>query len=238
MEEEKSAEALHLFFSGNAAAHLLERSDLGNREIRIIEAAIQTARSNNPDIETMREADKIIAGIRKNRNTINRPPSTSFPGYASSHETELGRLSSLEHHADVDPLGNPDSLLGYFYRDYQLHAVYGPALILLLILGLGWYIGDEDENLGERVGLNALHFSQARQRCRASGKRLPGNAEEVAAHLLRLREGRDRLGYWLRDGHIYYPLEDRTTKADEKVHLSLCLDPVPEKEHKGGDHGP
>jgi hypothetical protein len=184
---------------------------------------METARTPNPDIELMRKADALVREIRE-RNSFAELPLRKERRVFS--ESEIGRYSSLQYYAEKDPLGNPDTLLGYFYREFKINTLYGPILVLLLMAGAWWFFGSGDGNeLGSVLGLNATKFPMARYHCEQAGKQLPANADVIRERLPRLDEGRDRLGYWLADGRVYYPLTDETLRADERIHLYLCVAP-------------
>jgi len=224
MAGEKSVETLRVFFSGRGARDFLATQQLSTREQKLIEAAMATARTANPDIALMREADTLIREIQSREGA--GKPFASVPKERGRvyNDTELGRMSSLRFRPDYDPLGNPDSLQGYYYSNWLKENIYGPIIILLLIAGAWWYTGSSDSDISGIFGLTAAKFPVARYHCEKNGQRLPENPEEIRERLKVLDEGRDRLGYWLGDGRVYYPLSDETKKADERVHHTLCIE--------------
>jgi hypothetical protein len=227
MESIRSPEALRIYFRGPAPRRFLERSDITVRETRVVEAAIATAGSAAPDLETMREAERLI---RLHREEY--PPSGPRSGREERPdfaESEMARYSSLRNRPTYDAAGDPRTLRGYLYDNFKRRTIYAPIVIFALFF-LFWFLYDhlpgfrEEVESSDALFFNITHYPLAHYKCKAKGKRLPRTPEELSRRVMAWDEGKARIGYWLDGGRVYLPLEDRIiVPPDEMMRWYICI---------------
>jgi hypothetical protein len=227
----KSPEALHIFFGGAGALRALKSHDFTAAETRTIEAAIASARSANPDIGLLREADAIIE----------RAKAAATPADSSRNDftprREEGSISSLSGHftppeeregkPDWDPTGR--GLFGYLMWRYRWKHFYAPiltliaVLILFLVVKLFPTVGNEVRSSGF-IGMNTGSYEEAQRLCRETGAELPADPGEILSNVRKMNASQLELGYWLRDGRVYIPKNDTVKARDELQHWFICVE--------------
>jgi len=227
MESMRSPEALRIYFRGPAPRRFLKDSRISARESRVIEAAIATAGTADPDLDTMREAERLIRLHREEAfSSDSYQRKEERPDFA---ESEMARYSSLRNRPTYDAAGDPRTFRGYLYDNFIRRTIYAPIIIFALFF-LFWFLYDhlpgfrDEVESSDALFFNIAHYPLAHYKCKAEGKRLPRTPEELSRQVMAWDEGKARIGYWLDGGKVYLPLEDRIiVPPDEMMRWYICI---------------
>ncbi|WP_457607748.1 hypothetical protein [Nitratifractor sp.] len=225
---EKSPEALRIYFSGPAALKFLESNDLTVHEVKVIEAAMATARTANPDLDLLREADAIVH--RVSHPAAEEPRERREPERAFA-ESPLASLSRpMPRPGEEEP--NPRTFLGYLQwraRWEQRQMILVPlitfGLIFLAFLILKYVPGAQERLFtANSLPFSSAHYEEAVERCSKLDKRLPETVEELQESLDGIPDYKAKTGYWIGDGRVYYPATGEVKAKDRLLHWVVCVE--------------
>lgn len=227
---QKSPEALRIYFSGTQAAKALAEGNFTAEEARIIEAAMATARTPNPDLDLLREADAVLHRTVPDASEMRHG---TRPGERRSyHESSLAQLSKeMEIPESSDTV--PHSFLGYviwrWERRWRWRHIYAPIITLVLILLTSLivtrcsFVQDRLKASPKLSIINFTRFDEAQKRCEKIGQKLAATPKEILERIGSLDEIEAEWGYWLRDGRVFVPKSYQTLPADNRMHGFVCV---------------
>ena len=226
----RSPEALRIYFSGPAALKLLESKELSAHESKIIEAAIATAQTANPDLKILREADAVVQRLEHPRGETERDVWSP----AGPDESSLASLSGdFNPEKELEP--SRHTMLGRYIRwqqrRYRWRTFYAP-IVLLGIIFVAYLLVTRVPGVKERLQVsdalpipaNSAQYEEAVARCEKIGKHLPDSVDRLKSRLSKIPDYKAGTGYWLSDGRIYIPAKDTTVPRDKGFHWIVCVE--------------
>jgi len=227
----KSPEALRIYFSGTQPAKALAEGDFTVREAKIIEAAMATARTTNPDLSLLQEADAII-----HRPSADEGVHAGGKGDAAD-ETLYDESPLAELSKEIPPPESfePDrhTLIGYLMwrweRRWRWRNIYSPIITLVVVLIVGLvvtkcsFVQDRLKTSPTLSIINFTRYDDAKKRCEKIGQLLAATPDEILARLDTLSDIEAEFGYWLRDGKVFIPKTHQIIPADDRMHGFVCV---------------
>ena len=221
----KSPEALRIYFSGPRVLKFLESNRLTVHESRIIEKAMATARTANPDLGLLEKADAIIRKIEH--------PESAESEQSPRRETippAEGSLAQLSREMSETESFEPDrhTFLGWLIWRWKWENFYAPIITLGIILLL-YFVATHSVWVKNQIRssdtfLSCYRYNEAARVCRMVRKRLPADSEELLSHLEKIPDYKARQGYWLRGGSVYFPDSGKVQPKDKYLHWTLCVE--------------
>ncbi len=225
----KSPEALRIFFSSQAPLRALSQGEFSQKEKKLIQAAILSAKTPNPDIELLRQADALLRLYSKRSNSASKKrPSPAFSKHIRYGEGELAQLSKEMERAE-DIVSDRRTLWGWLYWRWKWKHIYAPIITLLLILTLSMivtkcsFIKDRIKASPKFGILNFTRFDDAKRRCEKIGQSLASTPKQILERIDSLDKTKAQWGYWLRDGRVFIPDTYKIIPADKRMHGFVCV---------------
>ncbi len=227
----KSPEALRIYFSGPRVLKFLESNDLTVHESRVLEKAMATARTLNPDLQLLEEADAIVQRYEEGEATASPSTHTAHRSTPIHGESELAQLSKeMPKEQEFEP--DRRTFLGYMIwrweRRWTWRHFYAPIITALLVLIVYLFVSHSDwaknQIRSRDIFLNSYRYEEAVEVCDKVGKRLPADPDELLANVRSIPQYKAQQGYWLEGRKIYYPATRETKDGDEYFHWTICVE--------------
>ena len=209
----------------------LESNDLTVHESRILEKAMASARTLNPDLKLLEEADAIVRRYEEGE-------ATEYPSIQTSHspgpvygESELAQLSKeIPKEQGFEP--DRRTFLGYMIwrweRRWKWRHFYSPIIPFFLILRIYLFVSHSEwaknQLRSSDIFLNSYRYDEAVEVCKKVGKRLPADPDELLANTRSIPQYKGQQGYWLEGKKIYYPEKREIKKGDQYFHWTICVE--------------
>jgi len=227
----KSPEALRIYFSGTQPAKALSEGDFTVREAKIIEAAMATARTANPDLSLLQEADAILHRPSADEG-VHAGERSDAADETLYNESPLAELSKeMEPPESFEP--DRHTFIGYLMwrweRRWRWRNIYSPIITLVIILLAALVVTKcsfVQDRLKTSPGLSIINFTRfddAKNRCEKIGQKMAATPEDILSRLDMLNEPEAEIGYWLRDGRVFIPKTNKIIPADERMHGFICI---------------
>jgi len=211
----KSPETLRVFFTGRAVMRFLKSNRLGIRQSKIIEAAVKTAHTPNPDLAILEEADRLIKQLENRKSKIDN----------QIHSKKRAGNNARLRGKQAEKYQN--NLMKWISREYSWAHILAPVLALGILLISAQFVAHSESAKNHIVSdifaLNAERFPVAIEYCRENGKYLPENPDQIMDNMKKINTAKAKMGYWLRDGKIYLPLSGSIIPPDRRVHWFICV---------------
>lgn len=198
------------FYKSGEAQKILREFDFDTKEEMMIEAAILTAKRNNPDMELIAQADKIVAKIlsddpkiqtKSSKTVQERPKEEDIAKHIAKIEMMKIKKPGKFLHMKADLF--PKSSNSFLYRILM-------GVIIFAVL----------TQVQKRYG--KYSFEEAQAACKKQHKVLPLTVKDFMDSGYRL----GRVGFWTANGRVMFPdlWQDFPPDPDSVGYKYICVD--------------
>ena len=212
----RSSDQVKLAFYLGMSVHItLRRYTFSEEEIRIVRAAILTAKKDQPNMALIEKSDDLLKEVSQTREVI-------VVDEIPSEEEKQRQVSKLK----MAYYKQPDSRFLKQEVDNNIVWIVGVVIWAILAISLNQMVGGSSSSRtfanGAEATLEKMTFEEAEAFCMEKEKVLPLIIED-AIDFLSTPDDINTQGYWSADSTIIYNIKEGYGNDDGQEHHVVCV---------------
>ncbi len=203
------------FYRSDAVYTVLKRYEFSENEKKIIQAAIITAKRENPNITLIEKSDALLKMVAASREPV---------------AIEVDELETKKHISAVKMADYKKIETSFWKRPLDTSGIYLYAIITwaVLAVALNYFLGSPNTEVrtlsnGAEGHLKLYTFDDAQKLCSVKGKVLPLTIDD-AIEFLGAPDPINAQGFWSAEQRVIYNVAQGYRDNDGQEHYVVCVD--------------